>query len=153
MDRNAIIGYSYALAGAFAYGAAQVMTRGGVSGSGGATTSPLIGAMISMFAGMLALGFMNLRDLKTAAQLQRRALFWTVLSGLFSSVGVLSMYWALSYVTVSVAAPISSINPLLTLVLAHFFLSQHEKVTGKVILGSVIVVLGVILVTIGGQFQ
>lgn len=150
MERNAVLGYSYAIAGACAYGAAQVITRAGVSGDG--RISPLVASMISMFAGMLALGFMNVKEVKTAAAFQRKAFFWVALSGLFSSVGVLSMYWALSYVPVMIAAPISNINPLVTLVLAHFFLSQHEKITMRVVVGAVVVVLGVILVTVGRSF-
>lgn len=147
MDKNAVWGYSYAVAGAFAYGAAQVLTRAGVSGDG--RISPLLASMISMFAGMLALGFMNVGEIKVAATVQRKAFFWVALSGIFSSVGVLSMYFALSYVPVMIAAPISNVNPLITLVLAHFFLSQHEKITMRVIVGAVVVVLGVILVTVG----
>lgn len=150
MERYAVLGYTYALAGALAYGAAQVLTRGGVSGE--ARISPLIAAMISMFFGMLALGFMNLREVTNAARFQRKAFVWVALSGLFSSVGVLSMYWALSFVPVMVAAPISNINPLITLVLAHIFLGQHEKVTRRVVLGAVLVVAGVILVTVGRSF-
>ncbi|MCX6021257.1 MAG: DMT family transporter [Chloroflexi bacterium] len=145
MDRNLTIGYGYALAGALAYGAAQVATRAAVKDE----TSPLTAATISMFAGMLALGFMNMRDLGAAARQQRRALVWVALSGLFSSVGVLSMYWALSLAPVMVATPISSVNPLLTLLLAHFFLARQEKITRRVVGGAVLVVVGVVLIAVG----
>ncbi|MBI4496542.1 MAG: EamA family transporter [Chloroflexi bacterium] len=144
MKREQVLGYLLALAGALAYGAAQVTTRKGVS----EMTTPLIGATISMFAGMVALAFLNLRDMGTAMHSQRRALVLVTLSGVFSSIGVTSMYFALSYVPVMVASPIASINPLLTLLYATMFLRQ-ERITRRVVLGSVLVVGGVVLVTVG----
>lgn len=145
MKREILIGYLMALAGAFAYGAAQVATRKGVS----EMTTPLIGATLSMFTGMVALFFLNLQDLRTAASTKRRAVVLVTLSGVFSSIGVTSMYFALSYVPATVASPIVSVNPLLTILFASVFLRQSERVTRRVVFGAVLVVAGVILVALG----
>ena len=145
MKREILIGYAFALAGALAYGAAQTLTRKGVS----EMTTPLVGATISMFAGMIALVFLNIRDLHTAAFSQRRAVVLVVLSGIFSSFGVTLMYFSLSLAPVTVASPIVSINPLLTILYASIFLRQSERVTRRIVFGGVLVVFGVILVTLG----
>lgn len=145
MKRDMVIGYAFALAGALAYGVAQTLTRKGVS----EMTTPLIGATISMFAGTIALLFLNIRDLRIAAASQRRAVFLVILSGIFSSFGVTLLYFALSLAPVTVASPIVSVNPLLTMLYASIFLKQSEKVTTRIVLGGVLVVFGVILVTLG----
>lgn len=145
MRQELLVGYAMAMAGAAAYGFAQVATRIGVS----EMTTPLVAATISMFSGMIALMFLNLREFKTATSTQPRAVFLIVLSGIFSSMGVTSMYFSLSYVPVTIASPIVSVNPLLTILYASIFLRQSEKVTARIVAGAVLVVIGVILVTLG----
>ena len=47
--------------------------------------------------------------------------------------------------------PIVAVSPLVTLILAAIFLRQVERVTIRVVLGSCLVISGVILVILGNQ--
>ena len=71
------------------------------------------------------------------------------LSGLASAVAVISLYFALERADVVIVVPISSANPLVTLLIARLFLERLEEVTRWVLVGTVLVVMGVALVIWG----
>jgi drug/metabolite transporter (DMT)-like permease len=50
---------------------------------------------------------------------------------------------------VVIVTPIASISPLVTLVLAHFFLNKLEQVTKWIVFGTGLAVLGIVMVIIG----
>ena len=49
---------------------------------------------------------------------------------------------------VVIVAPLASLHPLVVVGLSYFFLKEIEKVTQKIVLGAIMVVLGVVLITI-----
>lgn len=61
-----------------------------------------------------------------------------------SLLGQLAYYYALKYSEASKVVPVSSSFPLFTLILAFLFL--HENITFKKILGTLLVILGIILI-------
>ena len=48
-------------------------------------------------------------------------------------------------------SPIVSTNPLMTLLLAQVFIARLENITKRVLLGTTLAVMGVLLVIIGGN--
>ena len=73
---------------------------------------------------------------------------WFGLSGILSASGVAFLYIAMSNAPVVVVSPVIAINPLVTLVLAHFFLQRLERITARTLLGTALVVGGVVVVTV-----
>jgi len=61
-----------------------------------------------------------------------------------SLLGQLAYYYALKYSEASKVVPISSSFPLVTVALAFLFL--HESMTLKKIFGTLLVILGIILI-------
>ena len=83
----------------------------------------------------------------------RKSFIFFGVSGVFSSAGVLSMYFALSKAPLVMVSPIFAINPLITLLLAHIFLNKLEKITTRTVLGTILVVSGVSIITLSGSFN
>jgi uncharacterized membrane protein len=76
-----------------------------------------------------------------------KSLWYFVAAGLGENVGVLFVLFALSLGQVSIVTPLNGTAPLFVLVLAFFFLKDVERLTGRLVLGTVCIVLGVFLLT------
>ena len=63
------------------------------------------------------------------------------------NLGVLLVLVALSLVQVSVVTPFNGTAPLFVLALASLLLKDVERLTGRIVLGTVLIVLGVFLLT------
>jgi len=140
-------GYALALGAAASYGTSAVLIRAGLT----RYSSPLYGITIALGVGALALAPLALR----AARVQgkgwrpdRAAVLFILASGVSSLFGFGSNVLALSLLPVVVVTPISSIYPLITVLLVRLFLRHHERVTRQTVLGALLVVSGVIFVTL-----
>ena len=67
------------------------------------------------------------------------------------SSGVSFLYLALSKAPVIVVSPVFALNPVVALVLAHFFLQRLERITLPLVLGTFFAVGGVVTVIVGTQ--
>jgi uncharacterized membrane protein len=67
-----------------------------------------------------------------------------VFSGLLQSVGFLALAFALDAGDVSVVYPVTATAPIFTLGFTAILLRGTEHLTGRIVLGVVLVVLGVI---------
>ena len=65
---------------------------------------------------------------------------------------MIAWYFTVQRADVVVISPIVSSSPLVTLFLAHLFLTRLERVTRRLAAGAVLTVTGVLLVVWGGQF-
>lgn len=141
-----LAGYLCALTAGASYGLAQVLTRFGVT----EYTTPLAGGTISLLAGSLGVGLLTSRDLASAFRRTdlRRGLLLFSLAGIAGSAGVLINYIALSVAPIVVVAPVLGVNPLVTLVCAALFLRGMERITRRIVMGSVLVVIGVLCITL-----
>lgn len=148
LNRRSLLGYLTGLGAAASYGGSNLVAKGLSQEFG----SPLVVAAFGTFFGMLLLwplaGRGALAGLKTA----RTGLGFVALSGLASSLGVITLYFALLLSDVVIVAPIASISPLVTLLMAHLFLEKLERVTRWVLVGTILAVSGVVLVIIGSTF-
>jgi drug/metabolite transporter (DMT)-like permease len=128
-----------------AYGASQTVGRH-------ITTEYAPPLVATAFALLFGFGYLSLmfyrhipNDLHTSP---RRGFLWFGLSGIASAAGVSFLYFALSNAPVVVVSPVAAINPLITLTLAHIFLQRLERITKRTILGTLLVVLGIVIITL-----
>ena len=76
---------------------------------------------------------------------------FVALSGIASGIAVITWYLAVQRADVVVISPIVSSSPLVTLFLAHLFLTRLERVTRRLVFGAVLTVAGVGFVVVGSQ--
>ena len=145
LDKKSIIGYATGLGAAASYGGSTLVAKS-LSESYG---SPFLIAAAAMFFGMLLLAPMGGRGAIRAISTARTGLIFIIFCGLASALGVISLFTALSMSDVVIVTPIASISPLVTLVLAHFFLNKLEQVTKWIVFGTGLAVLGIVMVIIG----
>ncbi|MFC2004942.1 EamA family transporter [Chloroflexota bacterium] len=143
--RNAIVGRAFGIGAGLAYGISSVLIRHGV----GDMAPPLVGAAISMLSGTLGLLVLGGRGIKAGLTGSRKAIVLLLCSGLAAGCGIISSFFALSMAPVVVIGPLQSISPLFALVWSWLFIRHLEKITPRLVLGSILVVSGVILITLG----
>ena len=155
-DKVFLLGYLMALGAGAAYGATNVMAKQTIE----VYDSPLVITAFSMLIGMIVLSPLvgasaahsgvlrtgNLGVLKSLFSLR-----FVALAGLSSGVAVIALYFAVQRADVVVVSPIVSSSPLITLFLAHFFLARLERVTPRLVAGTVLAIAGVALVVLGNQ--
>jgi drug/metabolite transporter (DMT)-like permease len=70
-------------------------------------------------------------------------LFWK--SGVFLSLGWILSFYALSYERVSIVTPLLQTEPLFVLLLAYLHLKELERISLKVVTGTILIVIGIYL--------
>ena len=146
--RPRLFGYLAAFGAAWAYGTITVLGRVAVTDF----TVPLVTATYTMLVGFVVMGLFSAKSIPVMLRdAPRRALLSVALGGLFMSSGVAFLYLALSKAPVIVVSPVFALNPVVALVLAHFFLQRLERITLPLVLGTLFAVSGVITVIIGTQ--
>lgn len=146
--RRKLLGYAAALGAALAYGSttliAQKITRD--------YTSPIVGTAFSMLFGTIIVAGLFHRDaIADGARAPRQAWVWVCLAGLTSAWGVSFWFLAISRAPIVLVAPLAGIHPLIAIVLAHFFLQRLERVTWRIVVGAMLVVVGVVLIALGNN--
>ncbi len=117
--------------------------------SGLAHTGPVLGsainastAFIAFTTFLLASGHgseMRCRD--------RRSLAHFIAAGVAENAGVFLTVVALGLGTVSVVTPLTATGPIFVLLLSFAFLRGIERLTARIVLGTILIVLGVYLIT------
>ncbi|MBI4214258.1 MAG: DMT family transporter [Chloroflexi bacterium] len=144
-DRPALVtGALFAFTAAIAYGAAQVLTRYGVAD----LAPPLVGSAVALFWGTLGFSLFSVRSLSTGGSEYRRGCVYFAAAGIFSALGVIALFQSLELGPVVLVAPVVSTNPLFTLLWAVLLLREVERITLQILLGSLLVVGGVIVLTV-----
>jgi len=143
--KNAIIGRIYGICAGLSYGISSVLIRQGV----GDLAPPLVGAAIAMLSGTLVLSINGGRGVKPAVTENKRSVVFLLCSGIAAATGIIASFFALSMAPVVIVSPLQSITPLFALLWSWLFLSHMEKISGRLVLGSILVVSGVILITLG----
>lgn len=142
--RDAIIGTTFGIGAGLAYGISWVLIRQGVSGM----APPLVGAAIGVFSGTLGLLVTGGSGIKSGVVNHKKAVVLMFCAGLAAAGGTISSYFALSKAPVVIIGPIQSMHPLFTLLWSWMFLGQMERITPRLVLGSMLVVSGVVLITL-----
>jgi uncharacterized membrane protein len=107
-----------------------------------------VGSLIALFWGTLGFSLMAARGLRSPAGNFRRGAVFFAAAGIFSAVGVVLMFQALSRGQVVVVSPVLATNPLFTLVLAAIFLRDVERITWRIVVGAILVVVGVTVLSV-----
>ena len=129
------------VAGAFCLGISGVLIKAVIDEVG----SPFVAAFISYVAAALVMGVILLwrrgqRDQLT--QLHRSALIPLLLSGVFTSLGQLLRYLALSYSPVSIVVPLTSTAALFVFLFSFLINRRIEVFNWKVFTGVVAIIVG-----------
>jgi uncharacterized membrane protein len=135
------LGYPFLSAACF--GAVQVVRKLGLG-----QTGPLFGAALNITAAMVAatafvLASGNWRTLRC----DRASLLYFIGAGALENFSVFLVIVALSIGEVSVVSPLSATSPLFVLLLAFLFPSGAQRLGWRVALGTLLIVLGVVLLT------
>ncbi len=142
--RDAIIGRAFGIGAGLTYGISSVLIRQGV----GDLAPPLVGAAIAMISGTLGLFVLGGRGVKAGLMESKKAVVLLLSSGIASACGIIASFFALSMAPVVVISPLQSTTPLFALLWSWLFLSRMERITPRLVLGSLLVVSGVILITL-----
>jgi uncharacterized membrane protein len=109
---------------------------------------PMFGYAINVTAAFIAYtAYLTVSGQFSTVVCNGKSLWYFVVAGLGENVGVLLNLIALSLGLVSVVTPLNGTAPLFVLVLAFVFLKGVEPLTGRVVLGTVLIVSGVFLLT------
>ncbi len=144
MARPLLVGYLSAILAAVCYGMGTYLSRKLVA----TEAPPMVVATYGLLAGTLILGMVSVPDIIKDIHAPRKAFVLASVAGLLATGGVAFMLYGLSLAPVVVVAPITAINPLISLALAHFFLQRLERVTLRIWIGGIMVVAGVVVVTL-----
>jgi drug/metabolite transporter, DME family len=131
------------LLSAACFGVVAVLRKVGLDG-----VAPLPGFAINVTAAFVAFTAFLVASRQTGAMACRGwSLVYFAVAGVAENVGVLMLVLALSIGTVSVVAPLASVSPIFVLVLSFFFLRGLEILTARIVAGTVLIVIGVWLLT------
>jgi DME family drug/metabolite transporter len=129
---------------AVCFGVVAVLRKLGLS-----DTSAVVGSAINVTTALVAYTAFLLASGRPEIMVCRgRSLAYFAVAGLAENVGVFMNVVALSMGRVSVVTPLYGTAPIFVLVLAPFFLRDVEPLTARVVGGTLLIVLGVYLITL-----
>lgn len=133
----------YPFVSALCFGVVAIVRKMGLNEAG-----PLFDSAINITAAMVAsTGFVLASGNRRALVCDGRSLLYFVAGGIAENAGVFLVLVALGLGKVSVVTPLAGTAPLFVLLLAFFFPSEVERLSGRVVVGSILIVLGVFLLT------
>jgi len=109
---------------------------------------PLFDSAINITAAMIASSaFVLASGNRGALRCDRESLLYFIGGGIAENGGVFLVLLALGFGDVSVVIPLAGTAPLFVLLLAYLFPSAAEKLSWRVVVGAVLIVLGVVLLS------
>lgn len=140
------LGYFAALAGAATFGTRDVISRHVVS----EISDPLVTAGLALVVGSLILTMaLHRQAIRSIRTVPRNHLLICAVAGVLQGLSLASLFQALSGAPVTVVSPIIALTPVITLILAHTFVKRLEAIDLLLVAGTMLSVLGVILVILG----
>ncbi|HLC25568.1 MAG TPA: DMT family transporter [bacterium] len=134
----------YAILATAFYGISTVIRKWGL----GEIPDPLLGATVNSLSAAVLVGiFASVRRGEGRLTMSRLAGWYYVASGVSSAVAILFMFVSLNHGDVVVVSPLLSTRPLFAILLSFLFLRDVERVTWRIFLGGVLVVLGSAAIT------
>jgi uncharacterized membrane protein len=126
---------------AFFYGMSTIPSKIGVD----ITNSPILGSTIESSSALMIF-ILYLFSSKQKLSLNRRSFSYFSISAVFGSIALICLLYAFNIGNLITVVPLSSTIPLFTLLLAYFLLGGLEKITPKLVVSAIIVVIGSALV-------
>ena len=125
------------------FGVVAVLRKLGLS-----DTSAVVGSAINVTTALVAYSAFLIASGRVEVMVCRgRSLAYFVAAGLAENVGVFMNVVALGMGRVSVVTPLYGTAPIFVLILAPFFLRDVERLTTRVVVGTLLIVFGVYLIT------
>jgi uncharacterized membrane protein len=125
------------------FGMVSILRKLGLGGAG-----PLIGTALNVTTAAVAFAAFMLATGQRDALISRgRPLAYFVAAGLMENAAVFLNIVALGMGTVSVVTPLYGSSPIFVLLLSFFFLRGVEILTARVVAGTVLIVLGIYLIS------
>jgi drug/metabolite transporter, DME family len=132
------------LASATCFGVVQIIRKAGLADMG-----PVLGTSINLTAAAIAFSAVMLASGHRGIYTCRgRDLAYLVCAGVTENAGVFLTILALTSGAVSVVMPLTATMPIFVLFLSLFFLKGVEVLTARVAVGTLLIVLGVCLITV-----
>ncbi|HEU4368431.1 MAG TPA: EamA family transporter [Methylomirabilota bacterium] len=129
------------------FGIVAILRKLGLSGM-----APVPGTAVNVTTALVVFtGFLVASGQSRAMVCRGPSLVYFVAAGLTENLGVFLVVLALSLGTVSVVAPLTNATPLFVIVFSLLFLRGIETLNARVIGGSVLVVVGAVLITALGR--
>jgi uncharacterized membrane protein len=131
------------LMSAACFGVVQILRKAGLAHMGPVvgTAFNLTTALIAFSAVMLAVGHRGILACRG------RTLAYFIAAGVTENAGVFITIIALSLGTVSVVTPLTAATPIFVLLLSPFFLRGLEILNARVVAGTLLIVIGVAVIT------
>ncbi len=131
------------LLSATCFGVVQILRKLGLS-----TMSPVPGFAINVTTALVAFTlFLAVSGNLRAIACPWRSAAYFVAAGIAENLGVFLILIALGLGTVSVVTPLAATAPIFVLVLSPLFLRGVERLTWRVVVGTLLIVFGVYLIT------
>jgi drug/metabolite transporter (DMT)-like permease len=125
------------------FGMVSILRKLGLGGAG-----PIIGTALNVTTAAVAFGaFMLATGQRDALIARGRPLLYFAAAGFMENTAVFLNIVALGMGTVSVVTPLYGTSPIFVLLLSFFFLRGVEVLTARVVTGTVLIVLGIYLIS------
>jgi uncharacterized membrane protein len=113
---------------------------------------PILGAAITSTASLtmllLYLLYLNLSRGTRLFYFERRSMFYFTVTGFFQAIAFILYFLAISSSLVVRVQPIAATNPLFAILFTVLFMRDEEEITGKIILGGLVMIVGMMLLFI-----
>ena len=145
--RDALVGYGAAIGAAACYGSLAVLGRYIV----GNVAPPLVANAFSMILGTIVLAAVFQAHIRADYRVHPSWKGWlfVALAGGASTWGVTFWFLALGEAPAILVAPLAATHPLFSVLLTLVFLRGLERVTVRTVIGTLLVIGGVALITLG----
>jgi len=128
---------------ALCFGMVSILRKLGLGGAG-----PIIGTALNVTTAAVAFGaFMLATGQREALIARGRPLAYFAAAGLMENTAVFLNIVALGMGTVSVVTPLNGTSPIFVLLLSFFFLRDVEVLTARIVAGTILIVLGIYLIS------
>jgi drug/metabolite transporter, DME family len=133
----------YPVLAAVAFGISTVLRKSGLH----ELPEPLLAAAVTVGTAFLVLlCLVGLRGGRTVLQFHRQGNAWLFGAAVVNMGAILSFFSALNVGKIVRVEPLVACNPLLTILWTAIFLRAVERVSGRIVIGSLVTVTGTVLV-------
>ena len=143
--KNTVKGYISAGLTTLNWSASGVMVRTITLDMNALAASALLIWIGLAFAWVLAVGF---RARETAGKIPKASWKWMLLAAVCQTIAVPSFSNAMARTYAVGVTSITSVQPLLVIMGSHLFLRESENITGKLVLGALMTVMGTVLILV-----
>ena len=145
-QKKIIFGYILAFTSALGYGTGTVLTKHLIN----IFPNPILVSGLSLIIGTLIISVFYLKNsIKDLIKNNpKKEVINAIFAGFSSALGVNSLFIGLKLAPVSVASPVANTFPLVTILVIKFLYGKLEKITLQTILGSFLIVSGIVTITI-----